>query len=100
MRKILLLILTVGCTVSTLWAQRPMSERQRRTQEAKTVGGEQLAKYKAGLLAELKGNDERVYREVAQAFYDLGMEKTVDSIWAVVKKKFPRGVRFMMKKIR
>lgn len=91
MRKILVLVLIITYTVCSAVAQRSMSDRQKRTQEAKAAGGEQLEKYKAGLLAELKGNDERVYREVAQAFYDLGMEKTVDSIWAVVKKKFPRG---------
>ena len=91
MKKILFLILIVECIVSTTIAQRHLNERQQRTQEAKTAGGEQLEKYKAGLLTELKGNNEQVYQEVAQAFYDLGMEKTMDSILTVVKKKFPRG---------
>ena len=91
MKKILFLILIVECIVSTTIAQRHLNERQQRTQEAKTAGGEQLEKYKAGLLTELKGNNEQAYQEVAQAFYDLGMEKTMDSILTVVKKKFPRG---------
>ena len=91
MKKILLLLLLVGYMVCSSTAQRQMSERQKRTQEAKVAGGELLEKYKAGLLTELKGNDEQVYHEVAQAFYELGMEKTMDSIWTVVRKKFPRG---------
>lgn len=51
-----------------------------------------MGKYKVELLAELKGNDEQVYHEIARAFYTLGMEKTMDSVWAIVKKKFPRGI--------
>ena len=91
MKKILLLLLLIGYMVCSSTAQRQMSERQKRTQEAKVAGGELLEKYKAGLLTELKGNDEQIYHEVAQAFYELGMEKTMDSIWTVVRKKFPRG---------
>lgn len=91
MRKILLFVFIAGCTVCSATAQRPLDERQKRTQAAKAAGGEQLEKYKTELLAELQGKDEQVYQEVAQAFYDLGMEKTTDSIFTVIRKKFPRG---------
>ena len=91
MKKILLSVLVIAYSVCLAVAQRPMSERQKRTQEAKTAGGEQLEKYKASLWAELKGNNEQVYQEVAQAFYDLDMEKTMDSVLMIIRKKFPHG---------
>lgn len=82
-----LVALMLGAT-----AQRPVSEEQKRLQEAKETGGEKLARYKAELYAKLKGKDEQVYLDVADKFYSLGMEKTSDSIQNVIKKKFPRGI--------
>ncbi len=91
MKKILLLFLLIGYTTYSATAQRQISEREKQTQEAKAAGGETLEKYKARLLTELKGNNEQVYQEIAQAFYELGMEKTMDSILTVIRKKFPHG---------
>lgn len=91
MKCILFLFLIIIVSTTCTKAQRQLTERQKRTLEAKEAGGEVLEQYKAELLAELKGKDERVYHEVAQAFYELGMEAMMDSIWTVVKNKFPRG---------
>ena len=91
MKRILFFFLIIIVSTIGTNAQRKLTERQKRTLEAKEAGGEKLEQYKAELLAELTGKDEEVYHEVAQTFYELGMEKTMDSIWTLVKKRFPKG---------